>query len=258
MGSNQDWIRWGMHDPLFGVAAWPGHERGGPQAWTDEDFYELGRSDWADFVARWLAYGVDTSACVEIGSGAGRLTKHMAGSFDRVYATDVSVDMLAYARKNIETENVAFVLTNGRDLPIEAESVTAAFSTHVFQHFDSWNSGNKYFLEIARVLTDGGSLMIHLPLHSFPFGPGVLSAGVRLLYSTRKKMGGLYAASKRLVSNLIGTKPSMRGLSYEMAWVQDSLSRLGFAEIEFALFSVKSNGGMHSFVFARKRPACIT
>jgi 2-polyprenyl-3-methyl-5-hydroxy-6-metoxy-1,4-benzoquinol methylase len=118
MRSNQEWIQWGARDPLFGVAAWPGHERGGSKAWTDENFYELGRSDWADFIARWVSYGIDKSSCVEIGSGAGRLTRHMAMTFGHVHAVDVSEDMLDYAKKNIDAENVSFAVTNGRDLKI--------------------------------------------------------------------------------------------------------------------------------------------
>jgi ubiquinone/menaquinone biosynthesis C-methylase UbiE len=249
MKSNQDWIQWGRRDPLYGVAAWPGHERGGPQAWTDKEFYELGRSDWADFIDRWVAYGVDTSSCVEIGSGAGRLTKYIARTFDDVYAVDVSAEMLDYAKRNINAKNVTFALTNGWDLPLDAESVTAAFSAHVFQHFDSLNDGTRYFTELARVLANEGSLMIHLPVHAFPFDGTRFSSWVRMLYSIRKKVGHMRAAALR---RLARNKPFMRRLSYEMAWTSDLLRRLGFTDVEFVIFSVKSNDSLHSFVFARK------
>jgi ubiquinone/menaquinone biosynthesis C-methylase UbiE len=249
MKSNQDWIEWGKRDPLFAVSAWPGHERGGPQAWTDEGFYELGKSDWTDFIDRWLTYGVDTSSCLEIGSGAGRLTKYMARTFDHVYAVDVSAEMLDYAKRNIEAENVTFVLTNAWDLPLDAESVTAAFSAHVFQHFDSPNDGAKYFKELARILTNKGSLMIHLPLHAFPSEGTRFSSGVRLLYSLRKKAGDVRAATFR---RLAKSKPFMRRLSYEMAWTSNLLRQLGFTDVEFTFFSVTSNDSLHSFVFARK------
>jgi ubiquinone/menaquinone biosynthesis C-methylase UbiE len=252
MKSNQEWIKWGSRDPLFGVATWPGHEREGPKAWTNEAFYEMGKSDWSDFIARWVRYGVITSSCVEIGSGAGRLTGEMARTFDHVYATDVSVDMLSYAKGNIDTKNVVFVVTNGRDLPMESESVTAAFSTHVFQHFDSPRDGARYFVELARVLTRNGSLMVHLPIHSFPIAAGKLLSGMRLLYSARKKVGNVRAALRRLASSLIDAKPTIRGLSYEMVWVLELLRGLGFTDVEFAFFPVRSNNVIHSFVFARK------
>jgi SAM-dependent methyltransferase len=252
MRSNREWIQWGTRDPLFGVAAWPGHEHGGPQAWTDEAFYELGRSDWTDFIERWANYGVDTSSCVEIGSGAGRLTRHMAKTFGHVHAVDVSVDMVDYAKKNIDAQNVSFAVTNGRDLMMERESVTAAFSTHVFQHFDSPRDGAQYFAELARVLTEKGSLMIHLPMHSFPFDVGTLRYCMRMLYSFRRRAGDLKAATRRIATNLIGAKPTMRGLSYEMGWLLELLRGMGFQDVEFAFFPVRSNGDIHSFVFARK------
>jgi SAM-dependent methyltransferase len=250
--SNQEWIQWGVRDPLFGVAAWPGHERGGPHGWTDEAFYELGKSDWDDFIARWTNYGVDTSSCLEIGSGAGRLTRHLAATFGHVHAVDVSVDMLDYAKKQIGAENVTYEVTNGQELPMAAESFTAAFSTHVFQHFDSPRHGARYFIELARVLTEEGSLMIHLPMHSLPIDAGALGYGMRALYSARRKAGDLKANFRRLASYLIGAKPTMRGLSYDMGWVLELLHRLGYRDVEFALFPVKSNGHVHSFVFARK------
>ena len=63
--------------PLFAVATWPGKERGGAAAWTDEEFYELGRSDWADFLKQWSHYGLNAGSCVEIGCGAGRITNQL-------------------------------------------------------------------------------------------------------------------------------------------------------------------------------------
>jgi SAM-dependent methyltransferase len=245
--SNHEWIEWGKRDPLFGVATWPGHERGGSQAWTDDAFYELGRSDWATFLARWVVYGVDTSTCVEIGSGAGRLTKFMATTFDHVHAIDVSADMLDYARRNIDADNVTLTVTNGLELPLPAGSVTAAFSTHVFQHFNSPNDGAKYFGELARILGHKGSIMIHLPVHVFPAG----RTAMRLLYATRKKLGDLRSACKRLASSLGVSEPLMRGLSYEMQWIVDVLGGLGFTDIEFVFFPATADGGLHSFVFAR-------
>jgi SAM-dependent methyltransferase len=249
--SNQEWIRWGTYDPLFGVAAWPDHERGGSQAWTDEAFYELGRSDWADFISRWINYGVNTSTCVEIGSGTGRLTKFMAETFDQLYAVDISADMLEYAKRNIDAKNVTFVVTNGRVLPFESRFATAAFSTYVFQHFASTNDGAGYFAELARVLADDGSLMIHAPMHAFP-DAGRLTVVMRSLNSAGKLIRGFKTTCRQFTSSLIRVKPPMRWLSYELSWISHTLSELGFVDVEFMAFPVNSNGRLHSFVLARK------
>ena len=53
MKSNVEWKKWGEVDPLYAVASWAGKQRGQSNPWTDEEFYELGRSDWADFVRHW-------------------------------------------------------------------------------------------------------------------------------------------------------------------------------------------------------------
>ena len=247
--SNREWIQWGKSDPLFGVASWPGRERGGVQEWTDEEFYQLGKSDWSDFMSRWVVYGVDTSSCLEIGSGAGRLTKHMATTFGHVYAIDVSVEMLDYAKRNIVAENVTFMVTDGLDLHVDDGSVAAVFSAHVFQHFNSLSDASSYFKEIARILAPRGSVMIHLPIHVFP--PGTI--GMRLLYTARRDLGKLTITYKGLIARLGLASPLMRGLSYEMSWLLNLLRHLGLTDVEFAFFPVSANDSLHSFIFARKR-----
>jgi len=47
--SNVEWRRWGEIDPLFGVAAAKGRERGGASPWTDGEFYERGARHWPPF-----------------------------------------------------------------------------------------------------------------------------------------------------------------------------------------------------------------
>src|SRR5258708_2555315 len=95
--SNTEWKQWGKDDPLWGVASWDGKQKGGASPWTDEEFYALGESDWQDFLRHWRQYGIDTRSCLEIGCGAGRITRQLAKSFDRVYGVDVSEDMIRRA-----------------------------------------------------------------------------------------------------------------------------------------------------------------
>jgi hypothetical protein len=78
MKSNIEWQEWGERDPLYPVDAWQGTERGSPHAWTDAELYELGRSDWADFLRHWQHYGLNAGNCLEIGCGAGRTTKRLS------------------------------------------------------------------------------------------------------------------------------------------------------------------------------------
>jgi ubiquinone/menaquinone biosynthesis C-methylase UbiE len=128
--SNIEWKYWGEHDLLFGVAAWQGKEKSVGGGWTDNDFYNLGKSDWEDFLNHWEKYGVRKESIVEIGCGAGRLTKHMALTFEKVIGLDVSDGMISYAKKKCQEEkNVEFILIDGVKIPIDDNTISAVFSS---------------------------------------------------------------------------------------------------------------------------------
>jgi ubiquinone/menaquinone biosynthesis C-methylase UbiE len=168
MKSNIEWKKWGERDPLYAVSTWQGKERGSPNAWTDADFYELGRSDWTDFLRHWQQYGLKPAHCLEIGCGAGRITNQLAQHFRQVTALDVSQHQLDYARNHIPASNVTFTISDGTRLPIGDQVCEAVFSAHVFQHFESHHDAYSVFREIHRALVEGGTLMIHLPLYNLP------------------------------------------------------------------------------------------
>jgi 2-polyprenyl-3-methyl-5-hydroxy-6-metoxy-1,4-benzoquinol methylase len=106
--SNKEWKQWGEEDPLFGVLNWSGKQKGSPSAWTENEFYAIGKSDWADFLAQWEHYGVRKDNCLEIGCGTGRITKQLSLTFKHIYAVDVSEAMITYARKMVDANNIEF------------------------------------------------------------------------------------------------------------------------------------------------------
>ncbi len=241
--SNLEWKRWGRDDPFFGVATWEGRDRGGANPWTAEDFYALGQSDWADFRKRWVHYGVAFGRAVDIGCGAGRLTKPMALEFTEVIGVDVSDGMLAVARANVVARNLEFRLGDGITLPVESASVDGAFSAHVFQHFDSLQLALANFAEVSRVLKPGGTMMVHLPVVIPPLGiPGVLRA-----LAARQGLAALRAKLKRRRG-----LPLMRGLQFPWTWLARELPGLGLVDVELVLFAMTSNGGFHACVLARR------
>lgn len=99
--SNLEWQAWGEKDPLFGVIPQPGRDRNSSSHWTDETFYETGRIDWNECVERWQKYGLNKGSCLEIGCGAGRLTRFIGIDFSTVHAVDVAEGMIAYARQHL-------------------------------------------------------------------------------------------------------------------------------------------------------------
>jgi ubiquinone/menaquinone biosynthesis C-methylase UbiE len=247
--SNQEWKQWGERDPLFGVAAWDNKAKDGSSPWTDEEFYQLGALDWQDFSKHWEQYGVNRESCLEIGCGAGRLTRQLATYFNRVEAIDVSEKMIAYAQQHISGASVAFQLTNGQTIPLADQSVCSVFSAHVFQHFDAIPVASRYFEEISRILKPGGTLMIHLPVYRWPMRSRIL----RLSYAALKTLGVLRGRGKRLLMHYGLVKPPMQWLCYPLDYFYDVLPKLGFADIELSVFVTKSNQDPHSFIFARKR-----
>lgn len=245
--SNAEWKQWGKDDPLFGVAAWAGKEKGGESPWTDEEFYALGESDWKDFLRQWQHYGLNTESCLEIGCGAGRLTKQLASHFDRVYAVDISPEIIDYARKAIPNENIDFSVIDGLHLPYADGSVSAIFTTIVLQHLDNKEIGFEYFREFYRVLKAGGTIMIGMPLYQFPVETGLTGLTMSVAYKLRRVLGDLRAGVKRMLG-----KKTMRGTQYPISTLQRFLTSQGFKTIEVRIFPVTSNGVYDPFIFARK------
>ena len=245
--SNTEWKRWGKDDPLWGVSSWAGKEKDGATPWTEREFYALGESDWRDFQKHWAQYGVSTKTCLEIGCGAGRLTKQLAGYFDHVYAVDVSEDMINCARKAVAPKIVEFSVIDGLHLPHDDYSMSAIFSTHVLQHLDSEEIGHAYFREIYRVLDANGSIMIHLPLYEFPNNSRVIGALMRCQLTMIRALSNIKASTNRS----LGTK-IMRLTQYRIATLNLILSDIGFKHVEFRAFPLTSNGDLRPFIFAAK------
>jgi ubiquinone/menaquinone biosynthesis C-methylase UbiE len=245
--SNAEWKRWGKDDPLWGVASWAGREKNGATPWTEEEFYALGEADWRDFQKHWLQYGVSTQNCLEIGCGAGRLTKQLAGYFGHVHAVDVSEDMIGRARKAVAPKIVEFSVIDGLHLPQEDCSVSAVFSTHVLQHLDSEEVGHSYFREIFRVLDVNGTIMVHLPLYEFPNNSRMFGTLVRSQLTAIRTLSSIKAYMNRSLGAKI-----MRYTQYRMTSLSLTLSDIGFKRVEFRVFPLKSNGDLHPFVFATK------
>ena len=91
-----------------------GRQAGGAAPWTDEEFYATGAADWVSYLSRWERYGLDRESCVEIGCGAGRLTRHLSAIFRRTLAIDVSEATLDYARQHIQVPSVSFTRVSAR------------------------------------------------------------------------------------------------------------------------------------------------
>jgi len=126
-------------------------------------FLESGRANYDQLVRPYLPVLLDgraarNSRALEIGCGAGRMTRWFAEDFAAVDALDISEEMLERARTMVaEHPNVRLCLGSGVDLAgLPEESYDLAFSYIVFQHVPSRAVVERYARDAARVLKDGG------------------------------------------------------------------------------------------------------
>ena len=145
----------------------------GQDRWSDQEFYESGHVTLEEDILNDLAnicQGVDPKdmRVLEIGCGAGRVTRALAGLFGQVYAVDISRRMVRQARRAVEGfPNVRVFRNNGMDLRAVREhwwnrfglgakpKMDFAFSCMVFQHIPSHAIIESYVREVCRLLRPG-------------------------------------------------------------------------------------------------------
>ena len=134
----------------------------GKKDWTDEEFWRSGESHVREQILNDMiniCQGQDprTMRVLEIGCGAGRLTRALAQVFGRVDGVDISVEMLARARETLrDIPNVHLHQTSGADLAMFGDrEFDFAFSSIVFQHIPSKAVIENYIREVWRVLRPG-------------------------------------------------------------------------------------------------------
>ena len=130
--------------------------------WTDEEFFRSGEAAVDDHILSDMGnicQGRDPKSMriLEIGCGAGRVTRALANLFGEVHAVDISGEMVRLARQALAPYPNAHVYqNNGLDLAVLPGLVfDFAFSTIVFQHIPSLAVIESYIREVHRVLRPG-------------------------------------------------------------------------------------------------------
>ena len=123
-----------------------------------DDFFASGAREVDQFLRQGGVAIAPTDHLLEIGSGVGRMTRRFAQLAARVTASDVSGEMLARARKNLDgVDNVRLLeLSGDGDLPLPDASVDAVFSYITMQHVPTSAAQERYFAEAIRVTRPGG------------------------------------------------------------------------------------------------------
>jgi SAM-dependent methyltransferase len=150
----KDWDARARKNAFHYIASWR-------REWDADSFLTSGEEDFARLVSPvLLRCGLPASgrAMLELGCGAGRMTHSFAKRFERVYAFDLSPEMLRRAREiHKQRSNILWLLGNGADLScIASGSLDFVFSYLVLQHVPEEALVLRYVQELLRVLRPGG------------------------------------------------------------------------------------------------------
>jgi SAM-dependent methyltransferase len=163
----RDWDQRARENARYYVAT-------GNEEWSEEEFYRSGETTVDQYIRNDLEnicqdHDPKQMKVLEIGCGAGRITKALAGFFAEVYAVDISREMVSQARRAVrDFPNTHIFHNNGKDLSVvrrkwwnrwgigEPLQVDFAFSVIVFQHIPSREIIENYVREVNRLLKPGG------------------------------------------------------------------------------------------------------
>lgn len=130
--------------------------------WTDEAFFASGEQTVREEILTDMiniCQGMDPQQMrvLEIGCGAGRVTRALARLFGEVHGVDVSGEMIGIARQALRDQPNAHVYqNNGMDLSVLPDQpYHFAFSSIVFQHIPSREVIENYVREVNRLLGPG-------------------------------------------------------------------------------------------------------
>ncbi len=151
----QDWDERAKENARYYVAT-------GNEEWTDDEFFASGERTVAEEILTDMGNICQGKKpgdmrVLEIGCGAGRVTRALAKLFGEVHAVDVSGEMVRLARQATAPFPNAFIYqNNGQDLSVVPELLfDFAFSTIVFQHIPSRRIIENYVRETSRLLRPG-------------------------------------------------------------------------------------------------------
>ena len=150
----RSWDERARKDAFFYIASWR-------KDWDLPAFFKSGEDDYERLVAPLFQHAcflTQGKTAIELGCGAGRMTRVFAAHFSQVVAFDISEEMLKKAKALLpECGNVTWLHSNGGDLrEAGGESSDFVFSYLVLQHLPQEELVCAYIREMLRVLRRDG------------------------------------------------------------------------------------------------------
>ncbi len=160
----QNWEYLAKKDPLWAILSDPKKKDG---RWDLDEFLASGQAEIDSqlrFLERRGALPIDFASVVDFGCGVGRLSRALAGRFERATGVDAAPTMIERARAlNADRANLELVLNQEPHLGRFADgSVSFVYSALVLQHI-TYPESLAYVREFFRILKPGGVAMFQTP-----------------------------------------------------------------------------------------------
>jgi SAM-dependent methyltransferase len=125
---------------------------------ADEEQFAITGAQTVDLLQKFVGVR-PTDVILEVGCGVGRVGKFLAPICRQWIGTDISANMLRFARQRLQgLENVKLVELSGSALKeIPTASVDVVYCTIVFMHLFEWDR-YRYVHDAHRVLRPGGRI----------------------------------------------------------------------------------------------------
>jgi SAM-dependent methyltransferase len=151
-------------DPYWAVLTDPKRKHGG---WDPDSFFATGEAEVGSTldIARGLGLPAAHQRALDFGCGLGRLTRALAGRFEKVLGLDISAELVAHARcLNADVPSCEFRAVEGGALSeLEGASVDLVYSSIVLQHQPSHALIRTHVAEFMRLVRPGGLVVFQLP-----------------------------------------------------------------------------------------------
>lgn len=208
----RDWDERARRNAFLYIASWR-------KDWEEASFFESGEQDYLRLVhpiLEKLQFDPASKSMVELGCGAGRMTRSFAQRFQSVCAVDISAEMQSRAKAYLQSFlNIRWVLSNGETLSeIENASVDLVFSYLVLQHMPTKAVVYSSIREMMRILRPGGVFLFQFNGSDRPtmnWKGSTISGILDGIDSI-----GLHRASRRIAS-VVGIDPEMVGKTWRGA-----------------------------------------
>jgi SAM-dependent methyltransferase len=156
---HENWEALANADPLWAALTDPELVGGG---WNPDDFLASGEREIATVLER-LGSVDDTTAALDFGCGAGRLTQALARRFREAHGVDISEAMINTARELDHEQRCLFHLNRSESLDLfPDDNFGFVYTSIVLQHMRrDYQSG--YIREFLRVTRPGGLVVFQIP-----------------------------------------------------------------------------------------------